>query len=67
MLSKATDFSFFSLRFEVLTAVLLKVQVFFGHYAVLSGKWLVTFQRIIVPSSSGSRNARRLVDPQDEP
>jgi len=47
------------MRLEVLTVVLLMVQVFW--YVVLCS-W-----RIVVPSSSGSDSARRfLLDPEDE-
>jgi hypothetical protein len=47
----------YNVRFEVLTPVLLKVQVFWS-YAVLLGEYFPVFGRITVPSYSDLRSPR---------
>jgi hypothetical protein len=48
----------YCVRFGVYTAVLMKIQVFCDG--------LLTFQRIMVPSSSGSRSLPRSASPYNE-
>jgi hypothetical protein len=45
-------------RFEVSTAVMLKIKVFWDVNNVLADKWLLMLQRITMPSFVGSGSPR---------